>query len=186
MASAAAYPFQLGDFHRAVTCAHPEAQHWFDRGMAWAFGFHHEEAILCFERALAHDPGCAMAHWGVGYCNGPNYNFHTANGYYGLSAQETGYPSMKLAFEATARATASTAGVSVVERDLIDALATRYAWPLSDTAPELLLPYAGRMRALHAKHPADAEVSFAFADALMVLHPWQLWDLTSGESTRVP
>ena len=64
-----------------------------------------------------------MAHWGVGYCNGPNYNFHTANGYYGLSAQETGYPSMKLAFEATARAAASAAGASVVERDLIDALA---------------------------------------------------------------
>jgi hypothetical protein len=46
MASAAAYPFQLGDFHRDVTCAQPEAQRWFDRGMAWAFGFHHEEAIL--------------------------------------------------------------------------------------------------------------------------------------------
>jgi hypothetical protein len=38
---------------------------------------------------------------------------------------------------------------------LSQALATRYAWPLSDAAPELLLPYAGRMRALHAKHPAD-------------------------------
>ena len=27
-----------------------------------------------FEKALEADPGCAMAHWGVGYATGPNYN----------------------------------------------------------------------------------------------------------------
>ncbi len=34
----------------------------------------HEEAVACFEKALEHDPACAMAHWGVAYGIGPNYN----------------------------------------------------------------------------------------------------------------
>ena len=37
-------------------------------------GYHHEEAVACFERALEHDPTCAMAHWGIAYAIGPNYN----------------------------------------------------------------------------------------------------------------
>ena len=38
----------------------------------------------------------AMAHWGIAYCHGPNYNFHTSNGYYEMSKQETGFPSQKV------------------------------------------------------------------------------------------
>ena len=44
-------------------------------GLNWCFGYHHEEAVACFEKALAADPNCAMAHWGVAYAAGPNYNF---------------------------------------------------------------------------------------------------------------
>ena len=60
----------------------PQANLWFDRGMVWTMGFHHEEAIACFTRALAADPQCVMAHWGIAYCHGPNYNVHHGNGYY--------------------------------------------------------------------------------------------------------
>ncbi len=57
-----------------VTTSLPEAQLWFDRGLNWLFGFNHGEAIKCFHKALKHDPECAMAHWGVSYASGPNYN----------------------------------------------------------------------------------------------------------------
>ena len=30
--------------------------------------------MRCFERAAAADPDCAMAHWGIAYALGPNYN----------------------------------------------------------------------------------------------------------------
>ncbi len=33
--------------------------------MNWVFAFNHEEAIKCFGKALEHDPGCAMAYWGI-------------------------------------------------------------------------------------------------------------------------
>ena len=40
----------------------------------WTYGFHHEEAQVCFERVLKEDPNCAMAYWGLAYIAGPNYN----------------------------------------------------------------------------------------------------------------
>src|SRR5215470_11938047 len=66
--------FDLGTYGWPVTTKDPEAQRWFNRGMAWCYGYNHEEAIACFERALEHDPRCAMAHWGIAYAIGPNYN----------------------------------------------------------------------------------------------------------------
>ena len=66
--------FDLGTYSRKVSTSTPEAQLWFDRGLNWLFGFNHGEAIKCFQRALKDDPECAMAHWGVSYASGPNYN----------------------------------------------------------------------------------------------------------------
>ena len=66
--------FDLGSHHRPVSASSPDAQLWFDRGLIWAYAFNHEEAVRCFERAIEADPGCAMAHWGVAYAIGPNYN----------------------------------------------------------------------------------------------------------------
>ncbi|HSS90234.1 MAG TPA: tetratricopeptide repeat protein, partial [Streptosporangiaceae bacterium] len=66
--------FDLGSHHRPVPASSPDAQLWFDRGLIWAYAFNHEEAVRCFERAIEADPGCAMAHWGVAYATGPNYN----------------------------------------------------------------------------------------------------------------
>src|SRR3978361_1818137 len=69
------YPYDLGPYSRTVTTASANAQRWFDRGLNWCFGFHHYEAVACFEKALEADPGCAMAQWGIAYAIGPNYNF---------------------------------------------------------------------------------------------------------------
>ena len=43
------YDYELGGYGRTVTTASPEAQTWFDRGLVWCYGYHHEEAIACFE-----------------------------------------------------------------------------------------------------------------------------------------
>jgi Tfp pilus assembly protein PilF len=71
--------FDLGPYSRKITTTSPEAQLWFDRGLNWLFGFNHGEAIKCFQKALKHDPECAMAHWGVSYAAGPNYNLPLAS-----------------------------------------------------------------------------------------------------------
>ncbi|KAK9371478.1 uncharacterized protein V1513DRAFT_428516, partial [Lipomyces chichibuensis] len=51
--------YDLGSFHRPVSTSSDIAQSWFDRS--------HMDAI-------ASDPTCAMAYWGLAYCLGPNYN----------------------------------------------------------------------------------------------------------------
>ncbi len=66
--------YDLGKHSWPVTTPAPEAQTWFDRGLVWAYGFNHEEAVYCFEQALRADPDCTMAHWGVAFALGPNYN----------------------------------------------------------------------------------------------------------------
>lgn len=183
------YPFEpQGPYTRAVTCSGDAAQKWFDRGMGWTFGFHHEEGIKCFERALASDPSCAMAQWGIAYCNGPNYNFHAGNGYYILSEMDAiPYPSMQMAFDAVQKAAALAMSVTLepVEKELIGALQLRCSWPQSPFASELLAAYSNAMRKIHARYPADADVSFLFADSLMVQRPWALWDLSSGDGVDV-
>lgn len=65
--------FDLGSYGRPVSTI-PEVQTWFDRGLVWLFAYNHEEAIVCFEKVLEADPECALAHWGIAYAIGPNYN----------------------------------------------------------------------------------------------------------------
>ncbi len=66
--------YDLGSYRRALSTKSPEAQLWFDRGLIWCYGYNHEEAVRCFQRTAAADPDCALAHWGIAYAAGPNYN----------------------------------------------------------------------------------------------------------------
>ncbi len=55
----------LGGYQRKITTAAPEAQRYFNQGLAFLHGFNHGAAIRSFEEAARLDPQCAMAHWGV-------------------------------------------------------------------------------------------------------------------------
>jgi tetratricopeptide (TPR) repeat protein len=168
--------FDLGAHGRTVTTSSPEAQVWFDRGLTWAYAFNHEEAARCFERAISHDPGCAMAHWGVAYATGPNYN----------KAWDAFDPvdlsrSLERGHAAIQRAAGCLAGASAAEAGLVHALAARFPSAVPPVAAaEWNEAYASAMRDVHAAHPEDLDVAALFADALMNVTPWQLWDLGSG------
>src|SRR5262249_56595195 len=41
--------------------------------------------------------------------------------------------------------------------------------------------YAGAMREVYRAHPDDLDVAALFADALLNLTPWALWDRVTGE-----
>ena len=43
----------VGDVHHPIKTTNPDAQKFFDQGVALAFGFNHEAAIRSFERAAA-------------------------------------------------------------------------------------------------------------------------------------
>ena len=181
-APVAAYPFDLGGHSRRVTTASPDAQAWFDRGLAWCYGFHQEEGVRCFERALRADPGCVMAHWGVAYGCGPFYN---------LTWREFGEAE---AAAATARATAHIAraragleGATEVEAALVEALACRCQQPHPVPVEEYARwddDYAAALRRVHHLHPDDLDVAALFAEALITRTPRRLWNVKTGRPGR--
>ena len=175
--------FDLGGYARPVTTTSAQAQTWFTRGLVWAYAFNHEEAAACFERAAEADPGCAMAHWGLAYALGPNYNKP-------WEAFGPGEAPAAVSRAAAALAAAASPGreASGAERALVRALAARY--PGAGRAGGAFDPadgaawnagYAAAMRAVYRAHPADLDVAALFADALMNLTPWALWDGATGE-----
>ncbi len=65
----------LGSYSRKITTDSPEAQRYFDQGLAFVHGFNHNAAIRAFQQAAELDPKCAMAHWGIALACGPHINF---------------------------------------------------------------------------------------------------------------
>ena len=162
----------LGQVHHPVTTTSPLAQKYFDQGLAFTYGFNHDEAERSFEQAARIDPKMAMAYWGMALVLGPNYNLP------GDPVRD------KKAYEAVARARALKPGASSEERDLIDALAQRYGENgASSTAREQA--YANAMRTVAHRYPDDLDVQTLFAESLMDLHPWRLWSIdgTPGPNT---
>ncbi|MFD7292493.1 tetratricopeptide repeat protein [Streptomyces sp. NPDC059897] len=168
--------YDLGSFHREITTSAPEAQLWFDRGLLWVYGFRHEEAAHCFEQAVAADEQCAMAHWGLAYALGPNYN----KPWEAFDERDL-TSSVERTHHAVQRAALAAARATPVEQALIDALTSRY--PSAGPAPDQSVwneEYAQAMGKVYANHQDDPDVAALYADALMNLTPWQLWDLPTG------
>ena len=168
--------YDLGSYSKPITTTSREAQMWFDRGLAWTYGFNHDEAIRCFQKAAEHDPRCAMAQWGIAYAAGPNYNKQWKA--FDVLDLET---SLALAHDATQKALALAASASPVEQAIIAPLAKRY--PTRDSAavtPVWNDDYAAAMRAAHAAFRDDLDVAALAAEALMNRAPWALWDIVKG------
>ena len=116
--------YDLGAYSRTITTNSSDAQRWFDRGLNWCFGFNHDEAIVCFRRALDADPDCAMAWWGIAHAFGCNYNKP-----WEAFDEEDAARSVAAAFEATENARRLAVSATPVEQMLIEALAARYPQP---------------------------------------------------------
>jgi tetratricopeptide (TPR) repeat protein len=153
----------LGRFHRAVSTTSQATQRYFDQGLVLAYGFNHDEAERSFQQAAHLDPSCAMAWWGIAYVNGPHINNPT---------QDPERASRALAALANARA---CEGKSDVEEALIEALARRYSADPKVERAALDEAYAQAMADVWERFPHDADVGALYAEALMNVHPWDLW-----------
>jgi tetratricopeptide (TPR) repeat protein len=168
--------YDLGRYSRPVTTSSPQAQLWFDRGLNWCYGYHHAEAETCFRNALAHDPECALAWWGLAYVNGCNYNKPWV-----AFDPDDARRSIEVAFSATRSALALQERVTREEALLIGALPHRYQQ--SEPAEDLERwndDFASAMRTAYEAAPHDLEIAAIFAEALMNRTPWQLWDIVAG------
>jgi tetratricopeptide (TPR) repeat protein len=155
----------MGKVDHKVSTKNPEAQAYFNQGLALIYAFNHDEAARAFQQAAKLDPNLAMAHWGVAFTYGANYNL----------------PSMpereKLAAEAMDKAKALAPKATPNEQAYIQALSARYSDDPKADLKKLAEQYADAMRQLSKQYPDDLDAATLFAESLMNLRPWQLWNV---------
>src|SRR4051812_897726 len=137
----------IGVVHHPVSTKIPEAQKFFDQGLAFTFGFDHESAQHSFEEAARLDPKLAMAWWGVALTLGPNINFPRD------PARE------KAAYEAIQHALALQDNATDPERGYINALAYRYSNDPKADLHQLDTGYRDAMARLVRAYPDDLDAA---------------------------
>ena len=158
-------------------------QLWLSRGLVWYYAFNHEEAIVCFQKALDIDKDCVMAYYGISLCHGPNYNTKAMNRDTFPSAQaayDTSQQSLKLSQDPVIRSS-----MSDVELSLVQALSYRYkSIDDYDTSTAEYLPntelYTSKLLEVYKLYPNVPDVACMYAESLMNVDPWKLWDLNTG------
>jgi tetratricopeptide (TPR) repeat protein len=154
----------FGNVHHVVRTSSPEAQQLFDHGLALDYGFNHNQAQRCFQRAAELEPKMAMAYWGIALVLGTNYNLP-------IDADRE-----KQAHEAVQKALVLSSAGPAIERDYIQALAKRYTDSPNPDYDKLEAAYHDAMRDVYKRYPNDLDAATLFAESGMNLHPWKLYD----------
>ena len=154
--------FEGIDFN--ISTSNQEAQEYFNQGMMLSYGFNHAEAARSFYEATRLDSTCAMAYWGYAYVLGPNYNG-------GMEKDN-----FQRAYDATIKAQSFSENCTPKEKALIEALAYRYAANPPEDRSSLDIAYASAMKKVYDQYSSDPDIGTLYAEALMNLHPWDLYD----------
>ena len=169
--------FQHGfhGLHHPVSTKNVEAQRLFDQGLGLIYALDNVGAADAFQHAAALDPNMAMADWGIAYALGSDYYYHTP----GDPARE------RAAYEALQNGLTLSAHGPEVERAYITALSKRYCNCPNPNREQLAVDYKDAMRGLARSYPDDLDASTLYAQSIMNLSPWALWnaDGTPWEGT---
>ena len=170
--------YDIDVYERQVTTSSADAQLWVNRGLVWTNAYFHDEAVTCFQRAIEADPDCAMAHWGVAYATGPNYNMPWERRDAKMRAATA-----EACHSATQAALALVDKVTPFERAMIEALAVRFPQNAPDEFDVMRgwnSDFVDAMRKVYEAFPDDLDVACIFAEAIMNRTPWKMWDQATG------
>lgn len=155
----------MGELDYPISTKNKLVQQYFNQGLVLAYGFNHAEAARSFHYASKLDTSSAMSYWGFAYVLGPNYNA-------GMEADN--YERAHLAIQKAMEL--SENGTSTKEKALIMALAKRYVKEPIEDRSSLDFAYSLAMKEVYEKFPKDANIATLYAESIMDLHPWDLWD----------
>ncbi len=147
-----------------ISTKNKEAQAYFNQGMMLSYGFNHAEAARSFFEATRLDSTCAMAYWGFAYVLGPNYN---------AGMEDDNY---QRAYKAVNKALLLMGNCTEKEKALINALSERYSEKAPTDRSILDLAFANAMKKVYEHFPGDPDISALYAESLMDMHPWDLYD----------
>jgi tetratricopeptide (TPR) repeat protein len=124
-----------------------------DRGLLDYYAYNRNASGATFAQAARLDPTSATAYWGQALALGPNIN---------EALDETNFDAAQ---PLIARAVAAESSATPRDRDLIDALALRYAGTWQQHASDDAA-YRKQMGALEARYPLDDDVVMIYGEAL--------------------
>ncbi|MCC7045050.1 MAG: hypothetical protein IT183_14390, partial [Acidobacteria bacterium] len=154
------YRTGLGTFTRPISTKSGEAQTYFDQGFQMMYAFAKPEAVRSFREAWRRDPDCAICYWGEAWAWGSYLNAP-------MSPDEAPH-----AYAAIQKAMTLKAGATAWERDLIEAMAHRYAATFNATTRVAQdRAYADAMKVVAERYPDNLEIVTLYADALFLLEP---------------
>jgi tetratricopeptide (TPR) repeat protein len=157
-----------------ISTLNDSAQFYFNQGINMYYSFHIIEAMASFKKAAKFDPGCAMLHWAQALAYGPNIN-------------DLGYAASPEALAATQEAKKWSSTASPVEAALINAMNVRYTADSADiNRASLNELYTQQMKVLYGKFPTHPDVQALYADAMMLQHPWDLWNIDGTPKQWTP
>lgn len=152
----------LGIWRHPIATRSPEAQKFFDQGLALLYGFNRYEAMRSFRKASELDPRAPMTFWGMAMAFGPYINMD-------------GDSDVKLKESCDAvQAGLKIAANGSVDRAWLEAAQTR--------CPDFSDPsrYVLAMRDLAARMPDDPDAQTLYAEALMIPVRWK-WYSPDGK-----
>lgn len=150
------------------------AQQYFNQGFLLNYGFNHAEAARAFREVIRLDPECAMGYWGLAYVLGPNYNAPM-------------FPDVfSAAKDAVAQANLYAHNASPKEKALIEAISKRYPSNRDEDPTPYYEDYAAAMKFTMKQYPKDLDIAAMTAEALMDLHPWDLWHKNGRPQSWTP
>lgn len=158
-----------GKYHWKVS-GNDSAQLYFDQGINMFYSFHIIESLASFVKAQQFDPENAMLYWGEAMAYSPNIN-------------DVGYVQPEDAIKAVENAKRWSASRTPMEKALVDAVALRYSKDGKGDRQKMNEDYRDAMAKLAASFPKNADALALYADALMVMHPW---DLYHGDQSPKP
>jgi len=153
----------IGDYSLEVTTDSDLAQRYFNQGLILTYGFNHAEAERSYREAIRLDSTCAMAYWGAAHVLGTNYN--------AVMEDELKAEAQRL----TKLAVQHMDEVSDWEQALIQASSYRYNYEKTDDQPTLDQDYANELEKVYQRFPDSDDIVVWYAEALMNLHPWDLY-----------
>lgn len=138
------------------------AEYYFNQGINMYYSFHIIEALASFKKGARFDPNSPLLQWGQALAYGPNIN-------------DFGYAASPEALITSRRALELSTASSAKDSMLIRAQMARYSSDSTQSRAHLNQLYVDEMKKAYEAYPRDAHVAALYADALMLQHPWDLW-----------
>lgn len=162
-----------GSYVWKINTTNDSAQAYFNQAINTYYGFHIIESLASFKKAAQLDPQNPMAWWGQALALGPNIN-------------DIGYSASPEALDAVSKSLALIASATPLEQALIKAMAVRYSADSTISREDLNEAYAQAMKLVFENNPNSADAAALYADAMMLQHPWDLWNLNGTPKAWTP